>query len=106
MAEGRYTIEENADGSAIVKLQKPVMLDGQPLDRLTVPALRGKHMRHASWAYGSVPTMGQVIGFAAEVVLPRGALDELEAHVARDLAVEVTLLLGKSQATGEAPSPT
>jgi hypothetical protein len=101
-----YTTEANADGTVIVKLAQPITFAGQPLSRLTIPALRGKHMRLATWPFGLRPTMGQLFELAAQVIEPAGALDELDAWIARDVAGELILLLGKSRPTGEAPSPT
>ena len=101
-----YTLEENRDGSAIVKLARPLELDGRQLSRLTIPALTGRHLRKVPWSYTKPATLGEVATFAADVIEPEGALDALPAKLANDLAAEVLIRLGKSQATGEAPSPT
>lgn len=96
----RYRFEENADGSAVVHLVRPIKWDGEPVDRLFMPALTGRHMRNAPWSYGEKLQVGQVVAFAASVVEPKGILDELPADIARDVAVEVVMMLGKSQTTG------
>lgn len=93
----------NADGVVIVKLSSPVKFGGEQLTRLTIPRLTGRHMRKAQWEYGVPLTTGLIVDFAAYVVEPIGVLDELDAIVARDVAVEVFSLLGKSQATGAEP---
>jgi hypothetical protein len=95
--------ETNADGSVIVKLEKAVRFKGEDLTRLTIPRITGRHMRHASWEYGSPLTTGMLIDFAAHVVEPLGVLDELDAIVARDVSVEVFATLGKAQGIGAAP---
>lgn len=100
------TVEHNKDGSSIVRLSEPVTVGNEELTRVTIPALRGKHMRLAPWPLGRPMTVGELIDFAARVVEPLGVVDELTAADARDVAVEVMLKLGKSPPTGEAPSPT
>lgn len=101
-----YTLETNADGSAVVKLREPVKWKDEPLARLFIPRVTGRHMQAATWRLFEVPTLGQVMAWANGVVEPVGVLDELDAVLARDLATEVALILaGKSQATGARPSP-
>jgi hypothetical protein len=104
----RYTVEENSDGTAIVKLAEPVQFQGAPLSRLTIPRITGKHMRNADWQYGHQNfSIGQVVRFANAVVLPAGVIDELDAALATELAVEVVLHMGKaSRVTGAEPSST
>ena len=97
-----YTLEQNADGSAVVKLRDPVQWEGDALTRLTIPAVTGKHMRACPWSYGDRPNVGQLVSFAAEVIEPRGVVDALPALIARDLGVEVMLALGKSLGIGAA----
>lgn len=97
--------DENPDGSVIVKLDAPIKVDGAELGRLTIPKLRGKHLRLAPWFLVGSPRTGELAEFAALVVEPPGAFDELEATDARDIAIHVGLMLGKRQATGDAPSP-
>ena len=96
----RYSFEENQDGSAVVRLLRPVKLNGESHDRLFVPLLTGRHMKTAPWSYGQALQVGQIVTWAATVVEPLGSLDELPADIARDVAVEVVMLLGKSQTTG------
>lgn len=95
-------IEQNADGSAIVYLKTPIRLKGEEYERVTVPALRGKHMRKCpivAGATGEVP-VGVLVEFAAQVVLPEGAVDEMTSEDAIRCAVEVASKMGKSQKTG------
>ncbi len=96
----RYRLEENADGSAVVHLTQPVKYDGELHDRIFIPQLTGRHMRNAGWSYGEKLQVGQVVSFAAAIAEPRGIIDELPAALARDVAVEVVMMLGKSQKTG------
>lgn len=106
-ARAAYTLEVNADGSCIVKLADPVMWQGEPISRLTIPRITGKHMRHASWAMTGGSTLGDAVTFAAAIVQPIGVIDELPGGVASLIAVEVALLLGKSRRpTGAGRSPT
>ena len=101
----RYSVEANSDGTAIVKLARPVTWKGEALSRLTIPRITGKHMRHATWEYGSQISVGQLVDFAARVVEPLGVVDELDADIARDIGMEVVLHLGKaSRVAGGAPS--
>lgn len=107
MAQPRFAVEHNSDGTAIVKLTAPVKFQGEERSRLTVPRITGKHMRRAPWGLGREYTIGELCEWAAHVVEPIGVFDELDGDIARDLAVEVVLLLGKaSRETGAAPSAT
>jgi hypothetical protein len=103
----QYTLETNADGSAVVRLRDPVRFGGQQLTRLTIPQITGRHMRACTWGLFDRPTLGQVMAWASDVVEPQGVLDELDANLARDLATEVALILvGKSLPTGALQSRT
>lgn len=102
----RYTLEQNADGSAVVRLRDPVRYRDQELTRLTIPVITGRHMRAASWQLFEKPTLGQVMAWSSGVVQPDGVLDEMEANLARDIATEVAvILIKKSLPTGAPPSP-
>src|SRR3982751_4983643 len=92
-----YTIEHNRDGSATVRLRDGVRLGGETHERLTIPALTGKHMRKAAWSVSDGATAGDIIAFANEVVLPHGIVDEMPAWLARDLSSEVVNCLGKGR---------
>lgn len=97
----RYDLVENADGSAVVKLHDPVRFNGEDIGRLTIPRICGRHMRSANWNLFERPTLGQAMAWANDIVEPVGVLDELEANLARDLAMEVSLILvKKSRSTG------
>jgi hypothetical protein len=97
--------EENADGSAIVKLDRPVTFKGEDYARLTIPKLKGKHLRKAPWYLIGSPRTGELAEFAANVIEPEGVFDELDAMDARDIALHVGAMLGKRQATGDERSP-
>jgi len=105
----RYTVEHNGDGSAVVRLREPIKFTDKTgrtdqLSRLTIPRICGRHMRSATWNLFERPTLGQAMAWAADIVEPVGVLDELEANLARDIAMEVSLILvKKSRSTGEAP---
>lgn len=95
-----FTVEENADGSAIVKLRDPVMFQGESLTRLTIPRLTGRHMRRAGWIIGEKIAVGRLVEFAAEIIEPVGVVDELPGPIALNLGSEVIVLLGKSGQIG------
>lgn len=93
-----YSIEHNHDGSAIVKLEQPVRVGDTDVTRLTIPRITGRHLRKAQWTFGGGGMqLGALIAFTADVVLPAGAVDELDAVMARNVATEVLNLVGKSQ---------
>lgn len=106
--ERGFIAEYNRDGSCIVKLTRPVafVVDGrrERVERLTIPALTGRHMRLASWSLADGANIGDMISFACEVVEPVGIVDALPAWVARQVSVEVFIALGKSQGDGEVSS--
>jgi hypothetical protein len=93
-----YRVEHNADGSAIIKLERAVKVGDTEITRLTIPRITGRHLRKAQWTFGSGGMqLGALIAFTADVVLPAGAVDELDAVMARNVATEVLNLVGKSQ---------
>ena len=98
-----FTVEYNADGSAILKLTTPVSFNGDEVSRLTVPRVTGRHLRSAPFLLdGNAVSLGQIVSFAASVVLPVGIVDELDAQLARDVATEVLAIMsGKRRATGD-----
>jgi hypothetical protein len=100
-----YTIEHNQDGSAVVKLRDVVRYQGEDHTRLTIPAMTGKHMRRAAWSVNEGATVGDIITFANEVVIPAGIVDEMPAWLARDVSNEVITCLGKGRRTGPGSSP-
>lgn len=101
-----FRVEHNADGSAIVKLEHPIQWKGEPLERLTIPRITGRVLRRAQWSLERGANLGDVVGFASDVVEPIGCVDELDAFVARGVALEVMVCLGKSRRAGAARSPT
>lgn len=98
---------ENKDGSAVVVLDKPVTFKGEQYERVTVPALTGRHMRLITWAPdGSTPTGGQIADFAARVIVPAGVFDDLGPADALFVSNAVQVVLGKALSpTGESASP-
>ena len=100
MAEEKpVTFDRNTDGSVIVKLAKPITLHGEQVDRATIPALRGKHMRICPFGAddgASVP-MSKLVEFAALVVVPAGFVDELGPMEALAVAAEVATSVGKAR---------
>lgn len=99
-----FTIEHNADGSAIVKLAHPVKVNGELQHRATIPPLTGRHMRKAHWSLHEGADLGDLIAFAAEVVEPAGIVDALPAWVAQKVAAHVMVCLGKSHPGGDITS--
>lgn len=97
-----YRVEHNADGSVIIRLEKPVKVNGDAHTRLTIPRITGRHLRNATWTFaGSSDGMqlGELIAFTADLVEPRGAVDELDGMMARNVAMEVLSSLGKHLAS-------
>ncbi len=93
------TFSENSDGSRVGKLDKPVRVGKEDVDRITLPALTGRHMRHAKFK-GAEIDIGQLVDFASHVALPVGVVDELSAMDSMAVATEVAVMLGKSQGSG------
>jgi hypothetical protein len=100
--EPPYTIDQNSDGSVVVKLRRPVRFNGEDYTRLTIPALTGRHMRACPYSLGERPVLGELVTFAQAVIEPVGVVDVLPAAIARDLGVEVMMSVGKSLGIGEA----
>lgn len=97
--------EDNKDGSCTVKLESPIMVGGEEISRLTIPAIKGRHLMTAPFAYSDIPSMGDWSTFAARIVTPAGAFEELE--VADAIAVglrAMSMTTGKYRATGEKSS--
>ena len=87
--------EHNQDGSVIVMLQAPIRVRGEEHDRLTIPALKGKHLKSAPFV-GSDMAIGQLVDWANKIVEPAGAVDELSVTDAMKVATEVATSLSKS----------
>lgn len=80
----------NADGSTIGVLSAPVTVGPVSHDRITIPALKGKHMRKFGMVLGDgSTTIGVLIQLAAEVVEPAGIVDEMAPSDAMDVGLEV-----------------
>lgn len=93
--------DRNADGSVIVKLSEPIKVGNEEFSRLTIPALRGRHMRLCPFKAGDVDVpMGLLVEFAALIVQPAGAVDELDPLESLAVGAEVAALMGKGRATG------
>jgi hypothetical protein len=89
------TIDRNSDGSCTVKLTEPVTVGGEILSRVTIPALKGKHMMKAPFLGANIP-IGQLVEFAGLIVMPAGAVEEMSIQDAMLIASEVATMLGKS----------
>jgi len=98
------SIDRNSDGSCIVKLTKAVMVDGEKVARVTVPRITGRHMFKMP-VIGTGTPIGVVIEWASTVVLPKGAIEEMDPSDAIDVAGCLLEALGKSQPAGEPASP-
>lgn len=94
------SVAHNKDGSAIITLSEPITVKGQELTRVTIPAPRGKTLRLSPFVLGEQPTVGQLIEYAARVVQPEGAVDEMSTEDAMLCGNELANMLGKSRKTG------
>jgi hypothetical protein len=94
--------EKNQDGTIIVKLDAPIAVDGEQLDRLTIPALTGKHLKHCPFPLSSAgtATLGQLVEFASKIVEPIGCVDALKPVDALAVASHVGAALSP-KASGE-----
>jgi len=94
----------SADGATIVVLRSPVKWRGEETERVTIPALKGRHLARIPFTVGDVPTLGALVEWASAIVLPAGIVDELHPSDAIAIANEVYAALGKSLAIGETQS--
>lgn len=101
-AEALSHVEFSDDGSAIVRLHRPIKVDGDTLSRVTIPALRGRHMMSAP-DLTEETQIGEVITWATKVVEPRGAVEEMFPQDAITTAKALAALLGKSATSHGAP---
>lgn len=99
------TFEHNKDGSTTIKLVDAITVGGEESMRATIPALRGKHLMAIPFVAGEVPSLGELVTWAARVVEPVGAIELMSPSDAIDVAGEVASMLGKGRSTGTAPSP-
>jgi hypothetical protein len=104
-AEQLKQVDFADDGSAVVQLRTPVKFDGEMLSRVTIPALRGRHMMSAPDIDEDVQ-IGTIITWATKVVEPRGAVEDLYPQDAIAVGKALLVLLGKSvDSPGEPASP-
>ncbi len=89
-------ITKNTDGSCVVKLSGSIHVGGEEISRVTIPAIKGKHMRSAPFSAGVNVTLGHLVTFAAEIIQPAGSVDEMSPDDAIYCAQEVAALLNKS----------
>lgn len=101
------TFERNQDGTVIVKLTTPIVFKGEELSRVTIPPLRGKHIKSCPFTLSELADVpiGKVVDFASRVVEPLGCVDEMAPLEAIEVGGELATMMGKSQGTGAAPSP-
>jgi hypothetical protein len=92
-------LEENADGTIVVRLKCPIDVGGKTISRITVGTIRAKHIR------ASESTGGSHRAICDLVASPKEALEELEAEI-DDLAVLYATgkQLGKYRAAGRGSS--
>jgi hypothetical protein len=66
--------DTNSDGTTIVKLDAAIVVNGADVSRVTLPKLKGKHL------FGAPPlgSMGAILQWAAGIVEPKGALEEMD----------------------------
>jgi len=95
---------ESKDGSTIVVLSRAFKHRGDDMERVTIPALTGKHMMRLPMTEGEVPTVGQLIEWANWVVTPLGCVEDMHPSDALDIARRVYANLGKSLTAGETTS--
>jgi hypothetical protein len=93
-------IEQQSDGSAIVKLGESVTVAGEEVSRLTIPRLKGKHLFGAP----AMTSVGMVLQWAANIVSPKGALEELEPRDAVEVGDFLFVLLTRRPTVGAASS--
>lgn len=92
-------LDDNADGTVIVRLERPIIVDGEELHRLTVGRVKVRHHRTARAANFGIDA------YADELVTPKGAVGELECD-ADYMAVQVAVSrqLGKFRGAGDGSS--
>jgi hypothetical protein len=104
MSKTEFKPPSSEGGHVIVKLAHTIKVDGDETDKVTIPALKGKHLARIPFHYGAVPTIGQQLEWANWVVVPLGAVEEMHPSDAMAVSSQVYSMLGKSLATGEQPS--
>lgn len=97
----RDRIDENADGSLVLKLHHPVTFEGADIERLTMRKITVFALRKVVNDKGTY----NALDMACVLALPEGAADKLDSAVDADLLVlAVQTQMGKyqraSQATG------
>lgn len=88
--------QKNSDGTLIVELPEPVSMNGETYTRLTIPKIKGKHLKKCPISVGSdgKVNIGNLVEFASIVVTPAGIVDELEPGAAMEVASLVASFLG------------
>lgn len=95
MAEADARLEENGDGTIIVRLLCPVQVAGETLHRLTVGRVKVRHVRD------SRGREDEVDHYADALVRPAGAVGELESDADYTAVIRaVERQLGKYRAGG------
>jgi len=97
------SVEYNKDGSAIIKVET-FKLNGEEHSRVTVPPLRGRHMRKIGWSGGAEVAIGKLVDLAAEIIEPAGSIDSMSSEDALFCATVVADFLGGRRQTGDSPS--
>jgi len=93
-------IETQSDGTAIVKLSEPITVNDLEINRATIPKLKGRHL------FGAPPltSIGMILQWAANVVEPKGALEEMSTEDAVQVGDFLFERLHQRRSTGAAPS--
>ena len=104
MSKTVFKRPDNASEATIVVVAHPFKLNGEETEKVTIPAIRGKHLARIPFRYGTIPTIGQQVEWASWVVQPLGAIEEMHPADAIEISNEVYAQLGKALATGEQPS--
>jgi hypothetical protein len=92
---------DNQDGSSIYRLVTATRFKNEDHPRVTIPALKGKHLARLPFSVnGKDTTIGEMIAFASSVVQPVGIVEEMTPEDAIMVAHAVARALGKSQKTG------
>lgn len=93
--------EHNQDGSVIVTLSESITVGKETLEKVTIPALRGAHMRVCPFVAGSESyRVEEFVEFAARIVIPVGAVDAMAPADAIEVGSEVATLMGKLRKGG------
>ena len=89
-------VTRNDDGSAVIALRMPVTIAGETITRVTIPALRGRHMMSAPNLTNDT-TIGELITWANKVIEPRGVVEDMVPADAVLVGNSLLEALGKSR---------